>query len=141
MRPILDELSGSDVVNLAMKFFCFTRSDSYRDDAGTPHCVPLVEAHADGRVSVRMNVHRAQPEDFAPEEVKRSFERFVAAIESATPSQVVLTATRAAAIRNTNCLHGRDSISDPRRLLIRLFGYSRQAVPQVIQADPMIVKG
>jgi hypothetical protein len=141
LKPILGEIEAGDALNCALHLFRFTKSDSYLQGAGAPRFVPLLDLYPDGTIAFRMNVHRAQPEEDAPESVKQSFNRVLAAIARMTPAEILLSPERAIAIRNTRCLHGREAISDPRRLLIRLFGYASNVHAHLVQADPFIVKG
>lgn len=53
----------------------------------------------------------------------------------------MLTPCSAVLINNYRALHCRDIVRDNRRLLIRLFGYSRFVTPIVLSEDPLIVKG
>jgi hypothetical protein len=140
-KTIIDELLPGDSLNFVLKYFRFATSDSYRAGTDAARWVPLIDLHDDGSVAMRMNVHRAEVERQAPEHVKQSFQRLLAAIEGAMPTEIVLTPERAIIIRNTQCFHGRDAIVDPRRLLIRMFGYSADAQWVLVQADPFIVKG
>lgn len=44
-------------------------------------------------------------------------------------------------INNSQTLHAREIVKDNRRLLIRLFGYSPDARPLILQQDPLVVRG
>ena len=66
---------------------------------------------------------------------------FQALVAETPPLPFLLQPSTALVINNSRALHGRDTVKDNRRLLVRLFGYSPFAQPVVLREDPLLVRG
>ncbi|MDR3559813.1 MAG: hypothetical protein P4N59_00025 [Negativicutes bacterium] len=103
--------------------------------------VSIVEFDEHGRFSIRFNDYRFSTTAGASAAAKNAFEKLRYKIRSTTPIQIPLQPTCSLLINNCKTLHCRDTIKDNRRLLIRLFGYSKFAHPIVLNNDPLRVQG
>ena len=139
---ILDEIGIRDALALTSPSFRYTRSDSFVKGKGEQDSsVSILEFDPQGEFSVRYNNYRFSVLPDATPLVKQAFMNFKSRIQSATPFAFSLQPSSALIINNSRALHCREIIQDNRRLLIRLFGYSRFAEPIILSDDPLIVQG
>lgn len=142
VAPVLQEIGVINSLALTTKSFGFTRSDSFVDAKGEDgKCVSILDYNQDYGFAARYNFYRFSVDDDASTSVKTAYSAFVSAVGSAHLERVVLDQTNAVLINNYRSLHCRDVIKDNRRLLVRLFGYSKKATPIILDHSPLIVKG
>ncbi|MCU1719818.1 TauD/TfdA family dioxygenase [Pseudomonas sp. 5P_5.1_Bac1] len=142
LRSIIEGLGSLDVLALASNSFDFTRSECFVDghgDAG--HATSIVQFDEQGGFSVRYNAYRFSVNEQASDAAARAFDAFKARLAQTPPLEFVLQPDSVLLVNNTRALHGRELLQDNRRLLVRLFGYSRFARPLVIKEDPLLVRG
>lgn len=139
---ILEKIGATNTLYLASRNFNFTRSDSFNAGEGEDGTdVSIVECDSRAGFSVRFNSYRFSVDERAPERVKDAYSAFCGEVAAATPFQHVLSQESAIVINNTRALHCRDIVRDNRRLLIRLFGFSKFARAISLNENPLIVKG
>jgi hypothetical protein len=142
MLPVLEKIGALDTLALSSRNFNFTRSDSFVGGKGEDgQGVSIVDFSDSFSFSIRFNSYRFSVDEDAPFFVKNAYERFCAAIDEAIPNQYALTQESAILINNCRALHCRDIVKDNRRLLVRVFGFSKYSEPVVISDDPLLVKG
>ncbi|MNJ70976.1 hypothetical protein D3C77_674720 [compost metagenome] len=101
----------------------------------------MLQFDPNGGFSLRYNAYRFSLNDHASDAAARAFDAFQALVKDTQPMPFVLQPDTALLINNSRALHGRDILQDNRRLLVRLFGYSRFASPVVLNDDPLLVRG
>lgn len=142
MGQILDNMGARMALALTSKSFGYTRSDSFVAGKGEQDkSVSILEFDEQGEFAVRYNDYRFSLMPNAGPWVKRAFTEFRRRIKATSPLEVVLQPSSAIIINNSRALHGRDVLKDNRRLLVRLFGYSKFVQPVVLNEDPLIVRG
>lgn len=142
LRPIIEKLGSLHALALTSASFDFTRSDCFvagQGEAGK--ATSMLEFDPDGGFSLRYNSYRFSLNDHASEAAGRAFDAFQALLGESEALPFVLQPDSALLINNCRALHGRDILQDNRRLLVRLFGYSRFAQPAVLSEDPLLVRG
>lgn len=90
---------------------------------------------------MRYNSYRYSVHEKASQLARQAYWSLKELLNQADCYEFVLQPTSALLINNSQALHARDTIKDNRRLLIRLFGYSPDARPLILQQDPLIVRG
>ena len=142
LGKVLDEVGTKDALALTSHSFRYTRSDSFVKGKGEQDSsVSILEFDPQGEFSVRYNYYRFSVLPDASPLIKKAFMNFKSRVQSATPFAFVLQPSSALIINNSRTLHCREIIQDNRRLLVRLFGYSRFAKPIILNDDPLIVQG
>jgi len=142
MKPVIDRLPGCCVVELTSKSFQYTRSDYFIEGTGEPDgCIPILQHDSAGTFAIRYNDYRFSTNDRSNPELQSALSLLRTNIHSAPKLEINIQPDNTLLINNTLTLHCRDTISDNRRLLIRLFGYSSYAQPIILNNDPLIVKG
>jgi hypothetical protein len=142
MPAVLEKLGAQYAMALTAKYFRFTRSDSFVAGKGEDgHGVSILDFDENSGFSVRYNSYRFSVDEDAPEIVKTAYDKFVRALDRTEMVRYVLQQDSAMVINNCRALHCRDIVKDNRRLLVRLFGYSKYATPIVISESPLIVRG
>lgn len=142
LHPVIDRLSSLEVLALGSRSFDFTRSECFvagRGDGG--YSTSILEFDPHGGFTVRYNAYRFSVNDQASDAAARAFDAFQAHLAQAPVVNFVLQPDSVLLVNNTRALHGRELLEDNRRLLVRLFGYSRYARPLVIKDDPLLVRG
>ncbi|WP_442111941.1 TauD/TfdA family dioxygenase [Pseudomonas sp. NUPR-001] len=142
LANIIERLGTLHALALTSASFDFTRSECFvagQGDAGT--AISMLQFDANGGFALRYNAYRFSLNSHASEAASRAFDAFVALVQATRPLSFELQPDSALLINNARTLHGRDTLVDNRRLLIRLFGYSRFAQPIVIRPDPLLVQG
>ncbi|CAI8723148.1 TauD/TfdA family dioxygenase [Pseudomonas donghuensis] len=142
LRGILEQLGSLHALALTSASFDFTRSDCFvagQGDAGK--ATTMLQFDPNGGFSLRYNSYRFSLNDHASDAAARAFDAFQALVRDAQPLPFVLQPDTALLVNNNRALHGRDILQDNRRLLVRLFGYSRFASPVVLNDDPLLVRG
>ncbi|QBF28715.1 hypothetical protein EXN22_24620 [Pseudomonas tructae] len=142
LRGIIEQLGSLHALALTSASFDFTRSECFvagQGDAGK--ATSMLQFDANGGFSLRYNSYRFSLNDNASDTAARAFDAFQALVSDARPLPFVLQPESALLINNCRALHGRDILQDNRRLLVRLFGYSRFAQPVVLKDDPLLVRG
>ena len=142
LRGVIEGLSSLEVLALTSRSFDFTRSECFvqgRGDGGSATSILQFDPH--GGFTVRYNAYRFSLNDQASDAAGRAFDAFQARLAEAPVLDFVLQPDNVLLVNNSRALHGRDLLEDNRRLLVRLFGYSRFARPLVIKEDPLLVRG
>ncbi|MCX7079792.1 MAG: TauD/TfdA family dioxygenase, partial [Pseudomonas sp.] len=122
--------------------FNYSRSDSFVTGKGEDGLdVSILDFDENGSFALRYNTYRFSTSQHASDIAKEALNRFREEIERAETVKFFLQPTTALLINNCRALHCRDVIEDNRRLLVRLFGYSRFAAPTVLSNDPLLVQG
>jgi hypothetical protein len=142
MAPIIERLSTWTALALTSPSFDYSRSDSFIAGAGEDgRAVSILQFDPNGGFALRYNSYRFSLNAHAGPAAADALEKLTAAVNASTVIRCVLTPHSAVLINNYRALHCRDIVRDNRRLLIRLFGYSRFVTPIVMSEDPLIVKG
>ncbi|MFF7710377.1 TauD/TfdA family dioxygenase [Pseudomonas sp. NPDC007930] len=142
MAPVIDRLGAQAALALASPSFDYSRSDCFLHGQGTGGSgVPLLQFDPHGGFALRYNSYRHTLNAQASPAAGEALEALASALAATDVLRFALSPGEALLINNYRALHCRDSVRDNRRLLIRLFGYSRFATPIVLNADPLIVKG
>ncbi|MFT4240791.1 MAG: hypothetical protein QM569_00795 [Acidovorax sp.] len=142
LPSILKSLGIDRCLALATPWFQFTRSDSFVEGMGEDGSqISILSFDENGGFSARFNTYRFSVMQEAPISVKKAFDAFKEEIGACTPFQHSLSQHSAIIINNTRALHCRDILQDNRRVLVRLFGYSRYAEPIAYSQDPLLVHG
>lgn len=142
MKPVIDRLPGCCVVELTSKSFQYTRSDCFVQGTGEPDgCIPILQHDCAGTFAIRYNDYRFSTSIGSSPEAQSALSLLKTHVHNARKIEVNIQPCNTLLINNTLTLHCRDTVSDNRRLLIRLFGYSSYARPIVLNSDPLIVKG
>jgi len=142
IKPILELIGPINTLALTTKNFNFTRSDSFLTGTGAAgRNVSMIEFDQDLGFVIRFNAYRFSINETAPHGVKSAFNAFQMVLSQTSPTGYNLNQTNALVINNDIALHCRDVIQDNRRLLVRLFGRSRNAKMLPISPDPLIVTG
>ncbi|MDH0302293.1 MULTISPECIES: hypothetical protein [unclassified Pseudomonas] len=142
LPPIIEQLGGLHALALTSPSFDFSRSECFVQGQGAAgKATSMLQFDPNGGFSMRYNAYRFSVNDDASEAAARAFDAFQNLLGSARPMAFVLDAGNALLINNCRALHGRDTVQDNRRLLVRLFAYSPFARPLVISDDPLLVRG
>lgn len=142
LPQILERIGATNTLCLASRNFNFTRSDSFNCGQGEDGTgVSIVEFDPHFGFTARFNSYRFSVSEDAPALVKRAYGEFCRAVSAAAPFQYSLSQDSAIVINNTRALHCRDIVRDNRRLLVRVFGYSKFARAIAINENPLIVQG
>lgn len=142
LRPVIEGLGSLDLLALTSRSFDFTRSECFvkgRGDGG--NATSIVQFDEQGGFTVRYNAYRFSLNEYASDAAARAFDAFQNRLAQTAPLEFVLQPDTVLLVNNTRALHGRELLQDNRRLLVRLFGYSRFATPLVIREDPLLVCG
>ena len=139
VQNVLDEIGGHAAIGLTLPAFGFTRSDTFTsEDAEGVNKTSILKYYKDGSMEIRFNAYRSFVEKDAPILAKTAFDKLVTGIDSATPFKVNLQPTNAVVINNYRSLHGRDVVKDNARLLVRLFGYTKNVEAVILSNDPCV---
>lgn len=142
MTPIIDRIGARAALALTSASFDYTRSDSFVAGTGTSgRAVSILQFDANGGYALRYNSYRYSVNENASPAAIAAFEKLNTEVRCGDAITVTLSPCNAVVINNYRALHCRDIIRDNRRLLIRLFGYSRFISPIVLNEDPLKVKG
>lgn len=142
MDIILQSLPEEYLDALALKYFDFSRSDSFSDGVGeSGSCISILDFDENKKYSIKYNSYRFTVNENSPEIAKKALEYLNCFISKANVSTISLSSTSAVIINNRIALHCRDVVEDNRRLLVRLFGYSKNSEYINISNCPLIVKG
>ncbi|VVO43484.1 hypothetical protein [Pseudomonas fluorescens] len=139
---VISKIGALSALALTSNSFNYSRSDSFITEKGEDGVdVSILCFDENGSFALRYNAYRFSLNERASDSVKVAFSRFREEIEHAEMLKISLQPTTALLINNCRALHCRDVIEDNRRLLVRLFGYSRFATPIVLNNDPLLVQG
>lgn len=139
---VIDNLSPHQALSLTSNSFNYTRTESFAPGKGSAGGgIPILSLDERGRFVARYNSYRFSIDENKPQRVREAYSEFKRLIHSAPSINIALQPSKAIAINNGRALHCRDSIDDNRRLLIRLFGYSKEATEIVISENPLIAQG
>lgn len=142
MNSLIERIGVPEALALTSRSFEYTRSDSFVYGRGEQsRNISIIEFDEHGLFSIRFNDYRFSATENACGAAKAALEKLRLNIRQAVPLKITLQPNCALLINNSKTLHCRDEIKDNRRLLIRLFGYSKFAKPIVMNADPLIVQG
>lgn len=142
LRGVIEGLSSLDVLALSSPSFDFTRSECFVDGRGAGgNATSIVDFDEQGGFSVRYNAYRFSLNENASDAAARAFDAFQARLAQTPSVDFVLQPDNVLLVNNTRALHGRERLGDNRRLLLRLFGYSRFARPLILKEDPLLVRG
>lgn len=142
LRGVIERLSSQEVLALTSQSFDFTRSECFVQGHGDGGCATsILQFDAHGGFAVRYNAYRFSLNEQASDAAGRAFDAFQARLAEAPVLNFVLQPDSVLLVNNSRALHGRDLLEDNRRLLVRLFGYSRFARSLVITQDPLLVRG
>jgi len=142
LQKIIERIGSLHALALTTPSFDFSRSDCFTAGQGAAGIAsPMLQFDPNGGFALRYNSYRFSLNEQASEAAARAFDSFQSQVNQAIPLRFVLQPDSALLVNNSRALHGRDTLQDNRRLLIRLFGYSRFAQPIVITQDPFLVRG
>ncbi|MFD2641478.1 TauD/TfdA family dioxygenase [Pseudomonas japonica] len=142
LRAVIEGLGSLDVLALSSRSFDFTRSECFVDGRGAGgSATSIIDFDAQGGFSVRYNAYRFSLNEQASDAAARAFDAFQARLAQTPSVDFVLQPDSVLLVNNTRALHGRERLDDNRRLLVRLFGYSRFARPLILKEDPLLVRG
>jgi hypothetical protein len=142
MTPVIDRIGARAALALTSPSFDYTRSDSFVAGVGASgRAVSILQFDANGGYALRYNSYRYSLNENASPAAIAAFEELNSKVRDGEVIKVALSPSNAVLINNYRALHCRDIIRDNRRLLIRLFGYSRFVSPIVLNEDPLTVKG
>ncbi|MDA8455856.1 hypothetical protein M4R22_13865 [Acidovorax sp. GBBC 3334] len=142
LPDILERIGPTHTLCLTSPSFNFSRSDSFNAGQGEDgRGVSILDFDPRVGFAARFNSYRFTVDEGASELVKQAFAAFCQAVDEARPLQCVLSQESAIVINNTRALHCRDTVRDNRRLLVRVFGYSRAATAITLSDSPLIVQG
>ncbi|WP_311971824.1 hypothetical protein [Pseudomonas baltica] len=142
MTPVIDRIGARAALALTSASFDYTRSDSFVTGSGSSgQAVSILQFDVNGGYALRYNSYRYSLNENASPAAIAAFQALNTQVRGSEVIKIALTASNALLINNYRALHCRDIIRDNRRLLIRLFGYSRFVSPIVLNADPLKVQG
>lgn len=142
MTPVIDRIGARAALALTSASFDYTRSDSFVAGTGASgRGVSILQFDANGGYALRYNSYRYSLNENASPAAIAAFQALNTQVRCGEVIKITLTPGNALLINNYRALHCRDIIRDNRRLLIRLFGYSRFVSPIVLNEDPLKVKG
>lgn len=142
MNSVIERIGAHNALALTAKEFNFARTESFAAGKGEDGAgVSILDIDDDGTFVVRYNAYRFSASDAAPASAKQAFETLKEEVSRAEVVRVGLQPDTAILINNSKALHSRDEVEDNRRLLIRMFGYSRDAREIVLSDDPLLVQG
>lgn len=142
LAPLIERLGSLNALALTSASFDYTRSECFVDGKGRAGCgVSMLQFDANGGFSMRYNAYRFSLNDHASQAAAQAFDLFRALLRQTRPEAFDLQPDNALLINNSRALHGRDTLKDNRRLLVRLFGYAPYAHPVIIDDDPLLVRG
>ena len=142
LPSVVERLNGIEALSLASPSFMYTRSECLTaapDEKSIPGSI--LQPDSQSGFAIRFSAYRHSPIPHSSKLVTDAFRSLHTLIGSSRPLEYVLQPDSALLIDNTRTLHGRDTVKDNRRLLIRLFGYCSTATPIVLQPDPLVVRG
>lgn len=142
LAPVLEKLSGLHALALTTRSFVFTRSECLEAAPGEvimPNAI--LQADARSGFAARFSTYRYNVAPHASPLAKQALDALHELVRLSVPNAYVLQPDTALLIDNASALHGRATLRDNARLLVRLFGYSSRVHPLVIRADPLIVRG
>lgn len=142
LPEILERIGATNTLCLTSPSFNFTRSDSFNAGQGEDgRGVPIIDFDARAGFAARFNSYRFSVDDAASPLIKSAFAAFLDAVAGTRPFQYVLSQKSAIIINNTRALHCRDIVKDNRRLLARVFGYSKVTRGITLNDSPLVVQG
>ncbi|MDY7577524.1 hypothetical protein RGU70_04215 [Herbaspirillum sp. RTI4] len=142
MHDIIAKIGSHNALALTAKVFKFSRSDSFVSGKGEDgRDVSILDIDDQGAFAIRYNAYRFCVNEDAPLSVKSAFQCLNNEIEQSKMVQYAPQPSNAIVINNCRALHCRDEIKDNRRLLVRLFGYSRDAEGIILSEDPLLMQG
>lgn len=142
VRKVIAKLNGLEALALSSRSFCFTRSDCFiKDEGQAPGANSILQFDKHGDFTLRYSSYRYSPHDEASDSARHAYHSLQHLLEQAKTYAFVLHPDSALLINNNQTLHAREVIKDNRRLLVRLFAYSPDAQPLVLQEDPLVVRG
>lgn len=142
LRSVIESLGSLEVLALSSRSFDFTRSECFVDGRGAGgKATSIIDFDAQGGFSVRYNAYRFSLNDQASDAAAQALDAFQAHLAQTPPVDFVLQPDTVLLVNNGRALHGRELLDDNRRLLVRLFGYSRFATPLILKEDPLLVRG
>jgi len=142
MTPVIDRIGARAALALTSPSFDYTRSDSFVAGTGASgRAVSILQFDANGGYALRYNSYRYSLNENASPAAIAAFQALNTQVRCGEVIKIPLTPCNALLINNYRALHCRDIIRDNRRLLIRLFGYSRFVSPIVLNEDPLTVQG
>lgn len=143
LRGIIEQLSSVHTLALTSASFELTtrHHGQTQQDVEARAATSLLQFDPDGGFAMRYNASRFSLSKYASKAAAQAFEALQTLVSEALPIPFVLHADTALLVNNSRALHGRNTLQDGRRLLVRLFGYSAFAKPLVINEDPMLVRG
>ncbi|MDM3884353.1 TauD/TfdA family dioxygenase [Pseudomonas sp. BCRC 81390] len=142
VRDVVTRLNGLEALALSSNSFSFTRSDCFiKDESQKMVEKSILQFDPNSGFTLRFSSYRHAPTDGASPLARQAFHSLLRLLNEAKPYTFPLHSGSAILINNSQTLHARETIKDNRRLLVRLFGYSPDAQPLVIQQDPLVVRG
>jgi hypothetical protein len=127
---------------LTSSSFDFTRSGSSTTTTdGGGYAVSILQFDSHGEFCLRYNSYRHSLNTNACRAARKAFEALNHEVSRCEAIKCTLTSANVLLINNYRSLHCRELIRDNRRLLIRLFGYSRFVMPIALKRDPLTVQG
>lgn len=142
MGPVIDRIGSRATLALTSSSFDFARSGSSTTTTdGGGYAVPILQFDSHGEFCLRYNSYRHSLNTNACRAARKAFDALNHEVSCCEALKCTLTPTNALMINNYRSLHCRELIRDNRRLLIRLFGYSRFGRPIVLKRDPLTVQG
>lgn len=142
VRSVVAQLTGIEALALSSKSFCFTRSDCFvKDGSGEMVKNSILQFDPRGEFCLRYSSYRYSLHDEASQSTRLAYHSLQRLLNEAKSFDFQLHPGSALLINNCQTLHAREIVKDNRRLLIRLFGYSADAQPLILQQDPLVVRG
>ncbi|WP_025754609.1 MULTISPECIES: hypothetical protein [unclassified Pseudomonas] len=142
VRNAFSKLNGLEALALSSKSFCFTRSDCFVKDENRPIIAnSILQYDPKGDFTIRYSSYRHSLHNEASPSTRQAYQSLQGLLNEEQPYDFLPGPDSALLINNNQALHAREIVKDNRRLLVRLFGYSPDAQPVMLQQDPLIVRG
>lgn len=139
---VLSQLSKEEITALAGKNFNFraAKTASEGKSTGGTH-VAILNLNDQGRLTANYNSERFSVDPSASEFIKETYAKFSKIATQIEFDEINLQSSRMLVINNPLSFHSRDTVRDNRRVLLRIFGYRKNANYIFINQDPLVVKG
>lgn len=139
---VLNLLSKEEIAALAGENFNFraAKTASEGKSTGGTH-ISILNLNDQGRLTANYNSERFSVDPSASEFIKETYAKFSKITTQIEFDEINLQPSRMLVINNPLNFHSRDAVKDNRRVLLRMFGYRKNANYILVNQDPFIVRG